>query len=69
MANFSAKIEPAIAYEYKGWTVGKCGPWSQGPAMLQCLALLKGFDLDKVRGYFLVFVPTIRKIRDFYREM
>eukprot|EP01052_Picozoa_sp_SAG31_P010466 SAG31_NODE_574_length_13967_cov_7.512042_6_plen_128_part_00 len=23
----------------------------------------------KVRSYFLVFVPTIREIRDFYREM
>eukprot|EP01052_Picozoa_sp_SAG31_P052622 SAG31_NODE_13075_length_894_cov_1.894340_1_plen_123_part_00 len=25
--------------------------------------------LRQVRGYFLVFVPTIREIRDFYREM
>eukprot|EP01052_Picozoa_sp_SAG31_P008262 SAG31_NODE_414_length_15953_cov_2.982528_11_plen_151_part_00 len=24
---------------------------------------------DQVRSYFLVFVPTIREIRDFYREM
>eukprot|EP01052_Picozoa_sp_SAG31_P025946 SAG31_NODE_2313_length_5956_cov_3.390302_8_plen_58_part_00 len=23
----------------------------------------------QVRGYFLVFVPTIREIRDFHREM
>eukprot|EP01052_Picozoa_sp_SAG31_P004506 SAG31_NODE_187_length_20848_cov_22.521953_12_plen_77_part_00 len=23
----------------------------------------------KVRGYFLVFVPTVREMRDFYREM
>eukprot|EP01052_Picozoa_sp_SAG31_P080372 SAG31_NODE_40158_length_282_cov_1.983607_1_plen_45_part_10 len=28
-----------------------------------------GFDSVKVRGYFLVFVPAIREIRDFYREM
>eukprot|EP01052_Picozoa_sp_SAG31_P005317 SAG31_NODE_231_length_19768_cov_9.498170_15_plen_84_part_00 len=26
-------------------------------------------DEAQVRGYFLVFVPTIREIRDFYREM
>eukprot|EP01052_Picozoa_sp_SAG31_P041938 SAG31_NODE_6503_length_1993_cov_5.581837_2_plen_68_part_00 len=26
-------------------------------------------DARKVRSYFLVFVPTIREIRDFYREM
>eukprot|EP01052_Picozoa_sp_SAG31_P049964 SAG31_NODE_11184_length_1057_cov_1.283925_1_plen_29_part_10 len=25
--------------------------------------------LVQVRSYFLVFVPTIREIRDFYREM
>ena len=24
---------------------------------------------QEVRSYFLVFVPTIREIRDFYREM
>eukprot|EP01052_Picozoa_sp_SAG31_P026434 SAG31_NODE_2394_length_5793_cov_2.006674_3_plen_53_part_00 len=24
---------------------------------------------NQVRSYFLVFVPTIREIRDFYREM
>ena len=41
MAGTVAAIEPAIAYDYKGWTVGKCGPWSQGPVLLQCLALLK----------------------------
>ena len=32
MAGFSAKIEPAITYEYEGWTVGKCGPWSVAAA-------------------------------------
>eukprot|EP01052_Picozoa_sp_SAG31_P016771 SAG31_NODE_1124_length_9772_cov_11.331541_3_plen_105_part_00 len=26
-------------------------------------------NAKQVRGYFLVFVPTIREIRDFYREM
>eukprot|EP01052_Picozoa_sp_SAG31_P012727 SAG31_NODE_750_length_12362_cov_6.912827_4_plen_98_part_00 len=26
-------------------------------------------DHELVRSYFLVFVPTIREIRDFYREM
>ena len=34
---------------------------------------LRGLDRRRheiqVRGYFLVFVPTIREIRDFYREM
>jgi gamma-glutamyltranspeptidase/glutathione hydrolase len=48
MASYSARVEPALTYEYKGWTVGKAGPWSQGPVFLQMLALLKGFpELEK----------------------
>eukprot|EP01052_Picozoa_sp_SAG31_P045478 SAG31_NODE_8316_length_1475_cov_1.656977_2_plen_90_part_00 len=35
--------------------------------MIQMAATLR-LGLE-VRGYFLVFVPTIREIRDFYREM
>lgn len=46
MARWQAHIEPALTYDYHGWTVAKCGPWSQGPAFLQQLALLKGFDLS-----------------------
>eukprot|EP01050_Picozoa_sp_SAG11_P013362 SAG11_NODE_1554_length_4695_cov_1.527633_3_plen_229_part_00 len=54
MAGFSAKIEPALTYDYKGWTVGKCGPWSQGPVFLQCLALLKVIER---RGSHLCSMP------------
>ncbi|MSP93953.1 MAG: gamma-glutamyltransferase family protein [Alphaproteobacteria bacterium] len=39
-------IEAPATYDYGGLTVCKAGWWSQGPAMLQQLALLKGFDLD-----------------------
>ena len=48
MARWSASVEAPLTYDYKGWTVAKCGPWSQGPALLQQLALLKGYDLDKL---------------------
>ena len=44
MARYKTKVEPALTYDYCGWTVGKCGPWSQGPVFLQQLALLKGID-------------------------
>ncbi len=46
MAAWQAHWESPLTYDYKGWTVAKCGPWSQGPAFLQQLALLKHFDLD-----------------------
>lgn len=45
MARWSAPIEAPLRYDYKGHTALKCGPWSQGPAFLQQLALLAGFDL------------------------
>ncbi|MFX9123709.1 gamma-glutamyltransferase, partial [Acinetobacter baumannii] len=46
MARGQAPVEAPLTYDYHGWTVAKCGPWSQGPALLQQLALLKGFDLS-----------------------
>ena len=46
MARFSPVVEAPASYDYGRYTVLKCGPWSQGPSMLQQLALLKRFDLD-----------------------
>ncbi|ARP99804.1 gamma-glutamyltransferase family protein [Pseudorhodoplanes sinuspersici] len=45
MARWQAHVEAPLTYDYHGYTVCKAGPWSQGPVMLQQLALLKGFDL------------------------
>jgi len=46
MANWQAGVEAPLTYDYGRYTVCKAGPWSQGPVLLQQLALLKGFDLD-----------------------
>jgi gamma-glutamyltranspeptidase / glutathione hydrolase len=46
MARWHAHIEPPLRYDYGRYTVCKAGPWSQGPVMLQQLALLKGFNLS-----------------------
>lgn len=46
MARWSASYEAPLSFHYKGYDVLKTGPWGQGPAFLQQLALLKGFDLD-----------------------
>lgn len=43
--DFRSEIEAPVALDYAGYTVHKCGPWSQGPVFLQQLALLAGFDL------------------------
>jgi gamma-glutamyltranspeptidase/glutathione hydrolase len=46
MANWQATVEAPLTYDYGRYTVCKAGVWSQGPVLLQQLALLKGFDLD-----------------------
>ncbi|MFC9280688.1 gamma-glutamyltransferase family protein [Streptomyces collinus] len=40
LAGWSASYERPVTYDFNGWTVCKAGPWSQGPAFLQQLALL-----------------------------
>ncbi|MCK8783681.1 gamma-glutamyltransferase [Roseomonas sp. NAR14] len=59
MARWEAPVEEPLAYEYRGHTVLKCGPWSQGPAFLQQLALLDGFDLDAMDPLGPEFVHTV----------
>ncbi|HWE79922.1 MAG TPA: gamma-glutamyltransferase family protein [Pseudolabrys sp.] len=46
MATWQAHVEAPLTYDYGRYTVCKAGIWSQGPVLLQQLALLKGFDLD-----------------------
>ena len=38
-------VEDPVHVEYRGHTVYKCGPWTQGPVLCQSLRLLEGFDL------------------------
>jgi gamma-glutamyltranspeptidase / glutathione hydrolase len=44
-ADFETREESPASVSYRGYTVHKCGPWSQGPVFLQQLNLLEGFDL------------------------
>jgi gamma-glutamyltranspeptidase / glutathione hydrolase len=46
MAAWQPNLERPLTYDYGRYTVCKAGVWSQGPVLLQQLALLKGFDLD-----------------------
>ncbi|MGW2858568.1 gamma-glutamyltransferase family protein [Streptomyces sp. NPDC001205] len=40
LASWSATYEAPATYDWREWTVCKAGPWSQGPSLLQQLALL-----------------------------
>jgi gamma-glutamyltranspeptidase / glutathione hydrolase len=45
LASFVTKFEEPVSVDYRGVTVHKCQPWSQGPVFLQQLRILEGFDL------------------------
>ncbi|HEV3167065.1 MAG TPA: gamma-glutamyltransferase [Isosphaeraceae bacterium] len=50
LAMHVTRIEEPVALTYRGFTVYKCGPWTQGPYLLEALQLLEGFDL-KAMGH------------------
>jgi gamma-glutamyltranspeptidase / glutathione hydrolase len=58
MAAWEATLEPPATFDYRGLTVCKTGAWGTGPAALQQLALLQGFDLAGLSAAELVHVVT-----------
>jgi len=72
LAGYVAHVEEPLTYDYHGWTVAKCGPWTQGPVFLQTLALLKGFDLsamDPMGADFIHHVVEAKKLAYADREV
>jgi len=59
LAAFTTRIEEPVSRTYRGATVFKCGPWSQGPVFLQQLALLEGFDLGAMGHNSAAYLHTL----------
>jgi len=59
MARWQPTIEAPATLEYGRYTVCKGGFWSQGPVMLQQLALLRGFGLDGADPASAEFIHTV----------
>jgi gamma-glutamyltranspeptidase/glutathione hydrolase len=58
-AAWKPTIEPPVSVDYRGLTVYKCGPWTQGPVFLQQLRLLEGFDLAKLGHNSAGYIHTV----------
>ncbi|MCV6585566.1 MAG: gamma-glutamyltransferase family protein [Marinibacterium sp.] len=50
LAGWQAGYEAPLVVDYDGWEVWKCGPWTQGPVLLQALRLLEGSGIDRLRS-------------------
>ncbi|MEO1457099.1 MAG: gamma-glutamyltransferase family protein [Pseudomonadota bacterium] len=48
LAGWQAHYEAPLTADYGAWTVAKAGIWSQGPALLQALTLLRGTDIAEM---------------------
>jgi gamma-glutamyltranspeptidase / glutathione hydrolase len=46
LAGYRSRIEPAVRRRWRGHEVIACGPWCQGPALLEALLLLERAGLD-----------------------
>jgi gamma-glutamyltranspeptidase/glutathione hydrolase len=59
LASFRTRIEPAVAIGSFALEVNACGPWCQGPTLLQALRLLEGMDLAGMGHNSADYVHTI----------
>jgi len=72
MAGYSAQIEAPVWGRYRDWDIAKCGAWTQGPVLLQSLALLDGMelrDLDPHGADFIHLVTEAMKLAFADREI
>ena len=58
-AEYQTLVEEPLQVKYRDFTVCKCGPWSQGPVLLQNLKLLEGFDLKAMGHNSAQYVHTV----------
>lgn len=56
---YRAKVEAAVTTNYRGIDVYKVGFWSQGPAFLENLNLLEGFDLKAMGQNSASYIHTV----------
>jgi gamma-glutamyltranspeptidase / glutathione hydrolase len=58
-AAFATRFEEPTTVRYRGLDVFKCGPWSQGPVLLQMLNLLEPYDLRSMGQNSADYIHTI----------
>ena len=58
-AAFQAKVEEPTHVSYRGIEVYKTGFWAQGPAMLEALNILEGYDLRAMKHNSTDYIHTI----------
>ena len=58
-AKFAAKVGEPVETDYRGFQVYKAGFWTQGPALIETLNMLEGFDLKKMGHNSVNYIHTL----------
>ena len=58
-AAYSAKVEPTVSLDYRGYVMHKNASASQGPAELFALSILQGYDLKKMGFNSADYIHTV----------
>lgn len=58
-AKFAAKVGQPVETSYRGYEVYKAGFWTQGPALIETLNMLEGFDLKKMGHNSPTYIHTL----------
>src|SRR5262249_9655016 len=48
LATHVTRVEEPVTIDYRGHAIVKCGAWTQGPALLEALQLVEGYDLARI---------------------
>ncbi|MDH3700497.1 MAG: gamma-glutamyltransferase family protein [Alphaproteobacteria bacterium] len=59
LREFHVAIEDPVKRTYWGIDVYTCGPWCQGPSLLQMMALVEGYDLKKMGHNSADYIHTV----------
>ncbi|MSO53902.1 MAG: gamma-glutamyltransferase family protein [Rhodospirillales bacterium] len=59
MANYRVRAEPAPMVKFRDVEVYGCGPWCQGPMLLQEMTLLNGIDLEAMGHNTTSYIHTV----------
>src|SRR5215203_1573443 len=58
-ARFAATVGQPVETDYRGYQVYKAGFWTQGPALIETLNMLEGFDLKKMGHNSPAYIHTL----------
>ena len=58
-AKFEAKVGQPVETSYRGYEVYKAGFWTQGPALIETLNMLEGFDLKQMGHNSPTYIHTL----------